>query len=217
MMLNLANTTNKPNHQFLFLVLAKLNRYTDYCIWSLCSSSQSNLGKIISSSTDRIQGRAKYEKTRNSLTEKEKTSYKWSLLMLSNRVNNLSRSHSLTNLCSAARLAAQAQWHITISAKATKCKKGRKYQRAVTRPAVNQSLFPVWVANEGRENREGEKRDRWLEVVRWQRDRICKTEWKTASVKGEMHHAFQTQAYTHAWLGKQRVNKNTWKRKTKYL
>jgi len=71
----------------------------------------------------------------------------------------------------------QTQWHITISAKATKCKKGRKRQRAVTGPAVNQSLFPVWVAKEGRENREGGKRDRWLEVVRWQRD-FTKRSWR---------------------------------------
>jgi len=39
--------------------------------------------------------------------------------------------------------------------------------------------------------------------------RFYKKELKTASVKGELHHAFQKQAYTHAWLGNQRVNKNT--------
>lgn len=45
-------------------------------------------------------------------------------------------------------------------------------------------------------------------MVRWQKDRIYKKELKTASVKGEMHHAFQKKAFTHARLGKQRVNKN---------
>lgn len=65
----------------------------------------------------------------------------------------------------------------------------------------------MWVAKNGRENREGEK---GIDDLRWSDGKeIYKKELKTESVKGELHHAFQKQAFTHALLGKQRVNKNT--------
>lgn len=118
------------------------------------------------------------------------------------RVNNPALLRSLTNLCSVARLAAQARWHITISAKATKCKKGRKRQRAVTRPAVNQSLFPVWATKEGRKKHEGKK---GIDELRWSDGREIelkeRKELKTPCFSAAGLRVFST----HARLGKQRV------------
>lgn len=130
------------------------------------------------------------------------------------RVNNLALLRSLTNLCSVARLAAQAWWHITISAKATKCKKGRKRQRAVTRPAVNQSLFPVWATKEGRKKHEGKK---GIDELRWSDGREIelkeRKELKTLCFSAAGLRVFST----HAQLSKQRVNKHAWVRKKRKL
>lgn len=49
----------------------------------------------------------------------------------------------------------------------------------------------MWVAKEGRENRGGKK---GIDDLRWsdgKKIEFTKREFKTASVKGELHHAFQ--------------------------